>query len=127
MHPTLERMFDFAVFTEQLTDFTWADGDVIITNPDGTTTTETISLYADDCPGHAGSDIFPFGLLDSDPTGFDVKTGIRGNPLVGNVLTNREVLAAIDPRLNNLPYVYDTFEWAHCATDGYNFDDAWST
>lgn len=45
--------------------------------------------------------------------------------MIGNVLTNREVLEALGPRTNMLPYVYDNFEWEHCAVDGYNFDDAW--
>lgn len=53
-----------------------------------------------------------------------MRTGIKDNVAAGNVLTNREVLHAFDPRNNNLPYVYDTFKWAHCAEDGHDLDDA---
>lgn len=41
------------------------------------------------------------------------------------MLTNREILAALDPRANSLSYVYDKFEWSHCEADGYDFNDAW--
>lgn len=56
-----------------------------------------------------------------------VKTGITGNPKLGNRLTNREVLAALDASVNMLPYVYDTFKWPHCVEAGVDFDDAWGT
>ena len=125
VHPTIERLWQFAVVTNQVKSFNWADSDVEITLPDGTTTTEYISTYYDTCFGHHGSDIFPFGLLDKDIDGFEVKTGIRSNPVKGNNLSNREVLEALNPRSNSLAYVYDTFKWDHCVPEGYNFDDAW--
>lgn len=31
----------------------------------------------------------------------------------------------MDPRLNNLNYVYDTFTWDHCLDAGIDFDNAW--
>lgn len=43
------------------------------------------------------------------------------------MLTNREVLAALDASVNMLPYVYDTFKWDHCLEAGVDFDDAWDT
>lgn len=43
------------------------------------------------------------------------------------MLTNREVLAALDANINMLPYVYDTFKWDHCLSAGVNFDDAWDS
>lgn len=43
------------------------------------------------------------------------------------MLTNRDVLAALDANVNMLPYVYDNFKWDHCLEAGVNFDDAWGT
>ncbi|CAM9814374.1 unnamed protein product [Ectocarpus fasciculatus] len=118
MHPTMERLFMFARLTGNTYDMDWPDYDSA--SPD-----ETISRYGDDCIGHGGSDEFPFDLLAADHDGFEIKTGIKGNPEIGNSLTNREVLAAIDARVNQLPYVYDTFKWDHCLGSGYDFDAAW--
>lgn len=117
----------FTVLTGQITDYTWVDASFTYDNSDGIRMTEDISLYGDTCVGHAGSDVFPYGMLDTDTDGFTIKTGIRGNAEYGNRLTNREVLAALDPHFNSLPYVYDTFEWSHCAGDGFVFDDAWGS
>ncbi|CAM9494069.1 unnamed protein product [Ectocarpus sp. 6 AP-2014] len=124
-HPTMERLWMYSILTGHITDFTWPDDDVTVTKPDGTVEVESISLYGETCTGHRGSDVFPFGLLDSDTDGFTIKTGIRGNLDTGNQLTNREALQAFDARSNSLPYVYDTFKWTHCEADGVNFDDAW--
>ena len=62
----MERLWMFSVLTGRITDFKWADSDIEITDSDGTTYTESISLYTDSCVGHRGSDVFPFGLLSSD-------------------------------------------------------------
>lgn len=53
-----------------------------------------------------------------------MKTGVKGMES-GNTLTNRELLQTFDARSNSLSYVYDTFKWTHCESDGYRFDDAW--
>lgn len=45
---------------------------VTYTDSDGTIVSESISKYGDTCTGHAGSDVFPFGLLDTDTDGFEV-------------------------------------------------------
>ena len=55
----------FSVLTDQITDWTWP-------NNDATSTSERISNYGDTCVGHGGSDVFPFGILDTDIDGFDV-------------------------------------------------------
>lgn len=116
----------FSVLTGRVTDFFWPESDVTYTASDGTTYSEVTSLYSDKCTGHRASDVFPFGLLSSDTDDFTVRTGIRGNPAEGgNTLTNAEALAAFDPRVNALPYVYDSFRWDHCSADGINMDDAW--
>lgn len=65
MHPTMERLWMYSVMTGQMTDMTW---------PDSSETSEygDISNYADSCLGHGGSDVFPFGILDTDTDGFTV-------------------------------------------------------
>ena len=68
MHPTMERLFMFAVLTEQITDWTWPDNDYV-----SSTFGEPISKYDTSiCVGHGGSDVFPFGMLDTDTDGFKV-------------------------------------------------------
>ncbi|CAM9856817.1 unnamed protein product [Pylaiella littoralis] len=84
MHPTMERLWMYSVLTGHITDFTWPDEDISYTNTDGTTVSESISFYGDTCSGHRGSDVFPFGLLDTDIDGFTIKTGVRGNMDTGN-------------------------------------------
>ena len=83
----MERLYQFSVVTGTLTDFRWADEDVTVTLPDGTSYTNHLSSTDEDCNGHHGSHIFPYGLLGSDIDGFKVKTGIRGYPVTGNNLT----------------------------------------
>lgn len=68
----MERLWMYAVLTGQISDYSWPDGDITYTTPDGTTVSESISLYGDTCVGHRGSDVFPFGLLDDDDDGFEV-------------------------------------------------------
>lgn len=51
------------------------------------------------------------------------KTGVEDGGS-GNALTDRELLAALDPRINSLSYVCDTSKWEHCSVDGFYFDDA---
>ncbi|CAN0161250.1 unnamed protein product [Ectocarpus sp. 4 AP-2014] len=125
-HPTMERLWMYSVLTGQITDFTWPDDDITVTKPDGTVEVESVSLSNVPCKGHSGSDVFPFGLLDSDTDGFEVKTGVKGMA-TGNTLTNRELLQAFDARSNSVSYVYDNFKWIHCEADGFDFDDAWNT
>ncbi|CAM9627145.1 unnamed protein product, partial [Pylaiella littoralis] len=114
MHPTIERLWMYSILTGHVTDFTWPDEDTTYTNTDDTTVSEFISFYGDTCSGHRGSDVFPFGLLDTDIDGFTVKTGVRGNLDTGNTFTNRQLLQAFDARSNSLSYVYDNFKWTHC-------------
>eukprot|EP00904_Undaria_pinnatifida_P007024 jgi/Undpi1/3451/HiC_scaffold_16.g06823.m1 len=125
MHPTIERLWQFAVLTEQVTEFSWPDNDRDVTLADGTSYTQYVSSYYEECSGHQGSHVFPYKVLDADIDGFEIKTAIKSNRLKGNTLSNREVLTALDPRSDNLNYIYDTFKWDHCVSEGFNFDDAW--
>lgn len=117
----------YTVLTGKVTNMDWPDEDTTYTDTDGNSYVEEISIYGDDCLGHRGSDVFPYGLLKNDLNDFKVHTGIKGNIQGGNILTNRELLEVFDPRVNRLSYVYDTFKWTHCELDGYNMDDAWHT
>lgn len=70
----------------------------MITRPDGSQTTLYTSTYYEGCAGHRGSDIFAYGLLDSNVDGFKARTQIRSHSDGGNTLTNQEVMAALGPR-----------------------------
>lgn len=122
IHPTMERLFMFKRLTGTMTDLTWPDSTETYTDLDGDSYTCTVCLYGDYCMGHRGSDVFPFGLVDGST--FLPRTGIRGDTY--NTRTNREILELLDPRINSMSYVYDTFKWDHCKADGYDFDDAWA-
>ena len=124
----MERLWMFKRLTGTMTDLTWPDADTYVLDEEaGTTSLEVLSLYGEDCAGHRGSDVFPFGLAvdDGDP-GFMARTGIKGDEVSGNSLTNREILQALDPRVNKLSYIYDTFEWSHCDMDGIHMSDTWA-
>lgn len=41
----MERLWMYAVLTGQITDYSWPDTDTTITKPDGTTVSESLSLY----------------------------------------------------------------------------------
>lgn len=146
MHPTVERLWMFKQLTGTMTDLTWPDTHTDVgatSNVEGANLREPrmISFYSDDCAGHRGSDVYPFGLmkgvgdstvrtgLNTDgnvaPGEKQVNSGGRRGLTGGNTLTNREILAALDPRVNTLPYVYDTFRWPHCEAQGFHMDDAW--
>ncbi|CAM9303214.1 unnamed protein product, partial [Heterosigma akashiwo] len=64
-----------------------------------------------ECYGHGPNDIMPWNLNLDDGTG-DIQQ-----------YTNLEFLRASDPTANyQLPYVYDAFEWDHCAEEGFDFN-----
>ncbi len=56
----------FSMLTGQTHDLTWPDSDDSSTNT-------MISRYGLECNGHGGSDVFPYGLLDTDTDGFEVR------------------------------------------------------
>lgn len=118
----------FKRLTGTMTDLSWPDEDTVYTNDNGETVRESLSLYDETCNGHRGKDVFPFGLgSDEGSTGFMARTGIRGDNDAGNTINNRDLLQLLDPRLDGLNYIYDTFEWKHCAADGFDMNDTWKT
>ncbi len=61
-----------------------------------------IHPFTDTCQGHHEGDKLVFGQVD------------------GNEFTNGEYYDYMNPKVNNLPYVYDNFHWDHCKALGYD-------
>jgi hypothetical protein len=64
--------------------------------------TSNIHPFQDDCSGHHKDDTLVFGDVDGHP------------------FTNGEYYDYLNPKESNTPYVYDNFEWKHCAALGYD-------
>lgn len=62
--------------------FPLAERSATYTDSDGNAVSEMNSRYGDTCHGHGGSDVFPFGLLETDVDGFEV-----GDPCIGIIST----------------------------------------
>ncbi|CAM9190527.1 unnamed protein product, partial [Discosporangium mesarthrocarpum] len=123
IHPTMERLFLYKFLTGTMTDLTWPDHDTTYTDEDGENFIISISLGStgeEPCKGHAGSDIFPFEL--DGIMGDGVPVHLWGKSEV-NTFSNREILGALDPNVDALPYIYDTFTWPHCEGQGFDFED----
>ena len=56
------------------------------------------------CPGHEANELIPFGNVASE------------------TFTNREFFEFMHPFNEELPYVYDTFQWPHCEDLGFSFN-----
>lgn len=57
------------------------------------------------CSGHNEQDLLPFSLL------------MHGETVH---MTNKELYDLIHPYNEDLPYMYDTYEWKHCVEQGVN-------
>ena len=64
--------------------------------------------YTGTCMGHHGFDVTAFANTHLDPT-----TGV----FTESYLTNGELLDAINPDDYRMPYIYENFEWPHCAAE----------
>lgn len=64
----------FSVLTGRTTDMSWPDRGAF--SPKG-----ELNIYGEACDGHGGSDVFPFGLLDTDTDGFEVRGNRAALPL----------------------------------------------
>ena len=62
--------------------------------------------YLESCVGHAKDDTLVFGDID------------------GSSFTNGQYYDYLSPKEPNTPYVYDNFEWKHCAALGYGIKSA---
>ncbi|CAM9151095.1 unnamed protein product [Choristocarpus tenellus] len=122
-HPTMERLFLFKTITGTLDDKFWPESSTSYTDEDLESFDIVLSLYGDECYGHRGSDVFPFGLMAESNTKWPVRLWGKTQT---NKFTNRDVLLAIDGTVNGLPYIYDSFSWPHCKEQGFDFTDLWS-
>lgn len=66
---------------------------------------------ATQCYGHRGSDIFPYDILTDLITPQFTFYGKKAP----NTLQNRALVRLFDPNENALPFIYDNFDWSHCA------------
>eukprot|EP00618_Florenciella_parvula_P017611 CAMPEP_0119466112 /NCGR_PEP_ID=MMETSP1344-20130328/921_1 /TAXON_ID=236787 /ORGANISM="Florenciella parvula, Strain CCMP2471" /LENGTH=725 /DNA_ID=CAMNT_0007498409 /DNA_START=17 /DNA_END=2194 /DNA_ORIENTATION=- len=60
----------------------------------------------DSCSMHNWLDLLPFH-------DFQLEASSKG---IGELYTNQELYQLFDPKSPSLPYVYDNFEWEHCAS-----------
>ena len=63
--------------------------------------------------------MFPYGILDDLMTPHFTLFDETGP----NTRSNRELVHLFDPSVNALNYIYDNFEWPHCAEQGYDMND----
>lgn len=66
--------------------------------------------------------MFPYTILADEMTPLFTFWGETGP----NTINNRDMVHLFDPRVNALSYIYDNFEWTHCAESGWDFNDLFS-
>lgn len=119
IHPTLERLMHAKMMTGGFYTEDWPtdyNEDYICNRPSCfNTTTGTMDYYEDCCYGHYEFD----QTLDA----------ISGDRFQKTGQTNAEVQQATDPRGDsyNMSYIYDNFDWDHCAHDGEDFGELLTT
>lgn len=59
----------FKRLTGTMTDLYWPDTDTSWVDDSGENITALLSFYDEDCDGHRGSDVFPFGLAADEGSG----------------------------------------------------------
>eukprot|EP00752_Nemacystus_decipiens_P012221 g10835.t1 len=123
MHPTMERLLVFKLLAGTFTDYSWPDEPGSWVGMDGVEYDVEISTRSDTCYGHRGSDIFPYDIL----TDFITPQFTFYGKKAPNTLQNRAVIRLFDPSENALPFIYDNFEWSHCADMGFDFSDFFDT
>lgn len=99
IHPTIERLFQWKKLQADFESELWSS------SIGGTTK----YCQLGGCEGHHGYDILPYEIQvkNSDSGIFEY-----------NQLSNAELLAAANPSLGMMPYIYDNFEWKHCSELG---------
>jgi len=90
LHGAVERWLQLVRMQDRLVSEDW-DEEVFRSN---------VHPFQDDCSGHGKDDTLVFGDLDGHP------------------FTNGEYYDYLSPKESNTPYVYDNFEWKHCAALG---------
>jgi hypothetical protein len=112
IHPTLERLYQYKDLIKPIKNLYWPSGGV-----DPTLTDDDVPCYSmwysSDCKDHHAYDKIAFFALQKNSDG----NYERSLP------TNKELLHAMSPANGDyaMPYVYENFDWEHCAKDGYVF------
>jgi len=103
IHPTIERLYQWKMLNGGFEDDTWPETG----NYNSPIYVGTMAM----CTGHNPNDLLPWKLR-------------LGREQQARSYTNAELRNLIDPSSPEyqLPYVYDHFQWKHCAEEGYDFD-----
>jgi len=103
IHPTIERLYQWKLLNGGFEDDTWPEDG----NYNAPIWMGTIQM----CGGHNPEDMLAWKLVlegESTPQAY----------------TNVDLRSRIDPIGDyQLPYVYDNFDWDHCAEEGFDFSE----
>lgn len=99
LHGTVERYLQLVRLTEKFTDESWP-------SRENSLFSTSVHPFSKSCSGHYEDDMLLFGAID------------------GNKFTNVEYYSHLDPRKNELAYVYDHFEFDHCTAVGIDIKSA---
>lgn len=93
IHPTVERLWIWRRILG-MTDESWIDNNSHSIN----------GFDTGYCWGHNEADVVYWGSLQES---------------ISKMYTNRELYDFFDPLNDRIPFLYDTFRWAHCESNGY--------
>ena len=96
IHPAMERLLQYKMLARPFTSLAWTDS------------AGPYCEYTGTCKGHHGFDVTAFANAHLDAASGEFREAY---------LTNGELLAAIDPNDYRMPYIYENFEWPHCAAE----------
>ena len=97
VHSTVERYSQIIRLNKAFDDESWPDDDSCLFDTN-------IHPFTDTCTGHYATDVLSFGSVD------------------GRTFTNEEYYAYLDPTTPSGTYVFDNFEFQHCADVGVTID-----
>ena len=101
IHPTTERLWVYKKLSGTFQDETWPSKN-------------SRACFNCHCYGHAPGDIVPFKIALAKETGIGLRDATSS-------ISNQELYEMADPFSKHLPYIYDRFDWVHCAKEGFNF------
>lgn len=110
IHPTLDRLLQFKQLTTPFTDTTWD-----FSEDDDDSKSYCTTHESNHCFGHHQYDLtfWKSAYYDDEVGGYKTE-----------YLTNGEIFRIINPNTYSAPYIYDNFEWDHCAEAGVSFKHA---
>lgn len=102
IHPTLDRLFQFKQLVKPFQTMDWIEEDGKLCTSSGSTK----------CEGHSPDDLTFFYMTsyDEESKSFSKK-----------YYTNMEVRSILDVSKYSATYIYNDFEWEHCAGTGFDF------